>query len=223
MTSAGVQYQIVKLALGGDGVATPVEDALPVSGPVTNAQMRAAPISTVDAQLAETNSRLQGLENQMTDLLALSSSIPFNGGHLQIEDGVHTSGAIGSFVLAVRSDTDSASAANGDYTSLQTDEVGRLKVSSQPASYPDITGDITAVQATINTPVAGGTVTGDVSRASNVMAFCLGTFAGINVTFEGSLEATGDNNWFGVQAVRSNANTIETATGALSAAPAYAW
>lgn len=103
------------------------------------------------------------------------------------------------------------------------DGEGRLKVSSKPANYPDIIGDITAVQATISTPVAGGTVEGDVSRASNVMAFCTGTFSGVNVTFEGSLETSGDTNWFGLQAVRSNANTVETATGALSAQPAYGW
>jgi hypothetical protein len=126
-------------------------------------------------------------------------------------------------MLAIRSDSDAPTADNGDYTILKMDEEGRLKVSSKPSSYPDITGTISAVQATINTPVVGGTVAGDVSRASNVMAFCTGTFAGVNVTFEGSLEAAGDTNWFGLQAVRSNANTIETATGALSAQPVYGW
>ena len=35
------------------------------------------------------------------------------------------------------------------------DGEGRLKVSSKPANYPDIIGDITAVQAAISTPVAG--------------------------------------------------------------------
>jgi len=112
---------------------------------------------------------------------------------------------------------------DGDYTLLKVDEEGRLKVGSKPASYPDITGDITATQPVISTPVVGGTVEGDVSRASNVMVFCTGTFAGINCTFEGSLEASGVSNWFAVQAVRSNANTIELVTGALSAQPAYAW
>jgi hypothetical protein len=62
-----------------------------------------------------------------------------------------------------------------------------------------------------------------VNRASNVMLFCTGTFSTVNVTFEGSLEATGDTNWFGIQAARTNANTAETTTGNLSAAPAYAW
>lgn len=100
---------------------------------------------------------------------------------------------------------------------------GRVKVSTKPDGYPDATGEITAIQATIAAPVAGGTVAADVSNASNVVAFCNGTFAGVNVTFEGSLEASGEENWFGLQAVRTNANTIETATGALSAAPAYAW
>jgi hypothetical protein len=125
---------------------------------------------------------------------------------------------------ARRRDSDAVSGvADGDSAFLSVDEESRLKVSTKPASYPDITGDITAIQATIGTPVAGGTVEGDVSRSSNVMAFCTGTFATVNVTFEGSIEASGNTNWFGIQAVRSNANTIETATGNLSAQPVYGW
>ena len=138
------------------------------------------------------------------------------------EDTVHVSGDKGIMLLGLRSDSDSATANDGDYTVLKLDEKGRLKVSSNPASYPDVIGSITAIQATIGTPVAGGTVIGDVSRASNVMMFCTGTFSTVNVSFEGSLEDTGEN-WFIVQAVRSNANTIETATGNLSAMPIYAW
>lgn len=143
---------------------------------------------------------------------------------IKAEDAAHVSGDMGVPMFAMRQAADTTSTSDdGDYTILKIDEEGRLKVSSKPASYSDITGDITAIQATIGTPVAGGTVEGDVSRASNVMVFCTGTFAGVNCTFEGSLEASGDTNWFAVQAVRSNANTIELTTGALSAQPAYAW
>jgi len=156
-------------------------------------------------------------------LVSAANPMPISSQASYVEDTPHVSGAIGNLMLAIRSDSDAVTADNGDYTILKLDEEGRLKVSSKPSSYPDITGDITAVQATIGTPVAGGTVSGDVSRASNVMMFCTGTFSTINVTFEGSIEATGDTNWFGVQAVRSNANTIETATGNLSAQPAYGW
>lgn len=159
----------------------------------------------------------------LTDAQLRASPIPVSSAVAYQEDTPHTSGALGNLMLAIRSDSDVPTADNGDYTILKMDEDGRLKVSSKAASYPDITGSITAVQAAIGTPVAGGTVGGDVSRASNVMAFCTGTFSGVNVTFEGSLEATGDANWFGLQAVRSNANTIETATGVLSAQPAYGW
>lgn len=159
----------------------------------------------------------------LTDAQLRASAISVQDSASYLEDTPHTSGDLGLFVMGIRSDTDASTAGDGDYTALKLDEQGRLKVSAKPASYPDITGSITAIQATIGTPVAGGTVSGDVSRASNVMMFCTGTFSTVNVTFEGSLEATGDTNWFGVQAVRSNANTIETATGNLSAAPAYAW
>lgn len=144
--------------------------------------------------------------------------------YFKAEDSPHVSGDKGLPLLAIRASSDTVTTdADGDYTNLKIDEEGRLKVSSKPASYPDITGDITAIQATIGTPVAGGTVSGDVSRASNVMAFCTGTFSTVNCTFEGSLEDTGETNWFGIQAVRTNANTVETATGNLSAQPVYGW
>lgn len=160
------------------------------------------------------NASLGGIDDKLNTLLSY---------HLQ-EDAPSVSGDRGMPALFVRQAVDGVStSADGDYTLGKVDEEGRIKVSSKPASYADITGDITAVQATIGTPVAGGTVSGDVSRASNVMMFCTGTFAGINCSFEGSIEATGDTNWFSVQAVRSNANAIETATGALSAQPVYAW
>lgn len=155
--------------------------------------------------------------------LALDSTLQTVAGAVKQEDTAHVSGHSGVFVLGLRSDTDTPTADNGDYTALKLDEAGRLKVGTQPASYADITGDITAIQASIGTPVAGGTVAGDVSRASNVMMFCTGTFGTVNCSFEGSLEASGDTNWFGIQAVRSNANTVETSTGNLSAQPAYAW
>ena len=158
----------------------------------------------LDATVAETNTKLAAIT--------------------KAEDSAHVSGDAGVPMFGVRSSTDMVTTdADGDYTLLKIDEEGRLKVSAKPASYPDITGDITTTQPVIGTPVAGGTVEGDVSRASNIMAFCTGTFSAVNCTFEGSLEATGASNWFGIQAIRTNANTIETTTGNLSAQPVYGW
>ena len=157
----------------------------------------------LDATVAETNTKLAAIT--------------------KAEDSHHVSGDAGVPIFGIRSDSDASTADDGDYTVLKLDEQGRLKVSAKPASYPDITGDITATQPVIGTPVAGGTVEGDVSRASNIMAFCTGTFSTVNCTFEGSLEATGASNWFGIQAIRTNANTIEITTGNLSAQPVYGW
>lgn len=199
---AGVKYQVVKLDLGGNGASAPVSGALPVSAAALPLPAGAA----TDATLAL--------------LQALLTTI---AGTIQNHNSVFTDGSPGQVMLGKRRDSDSTLVADGDLNTFNMDEEGRLKVSSKPASYPDITGDITAIQATIGTSVAGGTVEGDVSRSSNVMAFCTGTFAGVNITFEGSLEASGATNWFGVQAVRSNANTIETATGVLAAQPVYGW
>lgn len=200
----GVQWQRVKVAWGADGVANDVSNADPL--PINAAALPLPAGAATEATLAA----LQAL------MSTLSASV---GNH----NSPFVDGTPGQVILGKRRDSDSTLVADGDLNTFNMDEEGRLKVASKPASYSDITGDITAVQATIGTPVAGGTVSGDVSRASNIMAFCTGTFAGVNVTFEGSLEASGDTNWFGVQAVRSNANTIETATGVLAAQPVYGW
>jgi hypothetical protein len=138
-------------------------------------------------------------------------------GAVKIEDAPSGTGDLGVFMLGVRQDADGPSAgSDGDYTALKLNQFGRLKVSAQPAFYPLTTGNITS--ATSAVPL-------NVARISNVMVYVAGTFAGVNFTFEGSLNSTNgtDGNWFAIQAVRSNANTIETTSGVLAAAPAYGW
>lgn len=137
---------------------------------------------------------------------------------LKPEDAPAVSGELGMPILAVRQLADTTStSADGDYTLLKMDEEGRLKVATKPASFAPVSGNITA---------SGQTVSCDVSRASNLMLMMnTSALAGHNVTFEGSIDSSNgtDGVWFGVQAIRTNANTIETATGALAATPAYAW
>jgi hypothetical protein len=240
----GVKYQRNKLIHGADGVNdgdVSTSNPLPVTLGLTDTQLRANPVP-VSGAFFQATQPVSFTWAGLTDTQLRASAVPVSASALPLPAGaateatlasiastiansndVYTAGSPGQIILARRRDTDNSPAADGDLTVLNMDDEGRLKVASKPASYPDITGDITAIQATIGTPVAGGTVSGDVSRASNIMAFCTGTFAGVNVTFEGSLEASGDANWFGVQAVRSNANTIETTTGVLAAQPAYGW
>lgn len=134
------------------------------------------------------------------------------------EDTAHVSGDQGIMALAVRADNETTLAIpDGDYAPLQVNSVGRLKVSAQPGLYDLVTGAITA-----NTQ----TVFCRVDRASNVMFHMVAaSLVGHNCTFEGSIDSTTgtDGAWFGIQVVRSNANTIETTTGTLAATPAYAW
>lgn len=136
---------------------------------------------------------------------------------IKAEDSPSADGDYGLPILGVRRDSDTPTAGtDGDYTHLKLDEAGRLKVAAQPASQAAVTGNITA---------NGQTVFMDTSRASNLMIHCFGTFSTVNCIFEGSLNSTNgtNGNWFTIQAVRSSANTIETTTGNLSAAPAYGW
>lgn len=132
--------------------------------------------------------------------------------------------ASSDLVLAgTRRDADTTPAADGGTHSLYTNEDGRLKVAAKPGAFPVTTQNITSNGQTV--PVSTAT-------ASNITIHIKGggtAGAGGNFTFEGSVDSTNgtDGTWFGIQAVRTNANTIETATGvialAINTGNAYAW
>lgn len=178
----------------------------PVSGPLTDAQMRASPVDVAAASLplptgAATQTTLAAIE-----------------GYFKAEDAAAVSGDKGLPLLAMRQVADTTSTdADGDYTLIKIDEEGRVKVATKPASFAIVTSNITANAQTAFC---------DVSRSSNVMiSMVAASLVGHNVTFEGSIDSTtgSDGNWFGIQVVRTNANTIELVTGVLAATPAYAW
>lgn len=130
----------------------------------------------------------------------------------QTQDAAYSAGAL-RMVGGVRRDAETTPvSADGDVHPLVFNEKGRLKTANAPAQFAPTTGSITA---------SAQTVSADVSEASNVVMYVTGTFAGHNCAFEGTIDAGAS--WFGIQAARTNANTVEAATGALSAAPAYAW
>lgn len=104
---------------------------------------------------------------------------------------------------------------NGDIGELSINQDGRLRVSSKPGFFDVVTGALTSLNAN---------VAADVTDASNVMVHIKNTgtvamAAGV-LQFEGSLDSTNgtDGTWFNIQAVRSNANAVETNTGTLSIA-----
>ena len=148
-----------------------------------------------------------------------ANPIPVSLGTLaKATDTPFSNGDPGVLLLAKRRDSDSTSvSADGDYTTLNMDEAGRLKVSTQPGTTAAVTANITANAQTV--PIK-------VERASNLtISMVATTLSGHNATFEYSNNSTNgtDGNWYGVQVVRSNANTVETTTGALAATPVYGW
>jgi len=194
----GAQYQRVKLTLGANGVNDgDVSSANPL--PI---QASALPLPT-------------GAATEAT-IAALQTLLATIAGTIQNHNATFVDGSPGQIMLGKRRDSDTTLVADGDLNTLNLDEEGRLKVASKPASYAATVGNVTS---------AASTVVVNTERFSNLMIHCAGTFAGANCTFEGSLNSTNgtDGNWFAVQAIRSNANTIETTTGVLAAAPAYAW
>jgi len=179
--------------------------------PLTDAQLRASAVPFSAAALPLPT----GAATEAT-LAAVQTLLATLNGTVGVHNAPFVDGAPGQVMLAKRRDSDSTTVADGDLNTLNMDEEGRLKVASKPASYAATVGNVTS---------ATSTVVVNTERFSNLMIHCAGTFAGVNCTFEGSLNSTNgtDGNWFAVQAIRSSANTIETTTGVLAAAPAYAW
>jgi hypothetical protein len=151
------------------------------------------------------------------------------------EDTPHTSGDAGVMALAVRQDDDTPSLGDdGDYMPLMVNTEGRLKVTVKPALPDLITGTINALGGTSLevAPNQAGTLQADVSRCSNVMVQMLSvatTLSNYSIQFEGSLNSTNGLNgtWVILQAIRSNANTVDISSGALTTAAGsalnYSW
>ena len=156
---AGVKYQVVKLDLGAGGASAPVAGALPVSGTVELGAASLAALETVSiagtVPVSAAALPLPAGASTEATLAALQTLLTTIAGTIQSHNSVFTDGSAGQVILGKRRDSDSTLVADGDLNTFNMDEEGRLKVSSKPASYPDITGDITAIQATIGTPVAG--------------------------------------------------------------------
>lgn len=136
---------------------------------------------------------------------------------IRASNSVFTDGDKGMFILGKRRDADTTLVADSDYCGFNFDSVGRLKVASQPGDYPSVSQNITANAQRIAI---------DVTRISNLtVSMIAASLVGHNATFEYSPNSTNgvDGNWYGIQAVRTNANTIETATGVLAATPVYGW
>lgn len=102
------------------------------------------------------------------------------------------------------------------------DEEGRLRISAKTAVWPETVG---------LTNTVGSTLATDVSRASNV-TFHLknvgtATMSAGTFVFEASVDSTDgvDGTWFGIQAARTNSNTIETqlASPGAAAGAGLAW
>lgn len=121
-------------------------------------------------------------------------------------------------VGGLRKDSDGAVFPDGDQAPFLFNNAGRLKVSAQPADIDTVTGTFTG---------PGQTIFIDCSRASNIVitSAVTVTATGHNAVFEYSNDSTNgtDGNWKGLQVVRSNANTVDTATGVLTTTPVYGW
>lgn len=77
---AGVQFQRVKLDLGADGASAPVSGALPVSGPLTDAELRAAAVPVSVAATVAVSGPVTDAQLRATAVpVSLAATVPVSG------------------------------------------------------------------------------------------------------------------------------------------------
>ena len=205
-------------SIGGTVAVSNFPAAEPITGTVAVSNMVAQGLTDTQLRAAAVPVTVENISAGLTDAQLRAAPVPVAVAIVKNTDTPFSNGDPGLLMLAKRRDSDTTSvSADGDYTTLNMDETGRLKVSTLPGSTSPATGSITASAQTlfINT-----------ERASNLTVTMVATtLVGHNATFEYSNNSTNgtDGNWYGVQVVRSNANTVETATGVLAATPVYGW
>lgn len=132
--------------------------------------------------------------------------------------------AITDLLLAGKATSTAPTLGEGEVAGLSLNPDGRLRVASKPGYFDPSTADLNAV---------GNILFVDVTDASNITIHVKNagtvTLAAGTFVFEGSIDSTNgtDGTWFGIQAARTNSNTIEVQNAALSIAAgagnAYAW
>ena len=137
-----------RLKVDGSSVTQPVSGAFfqatqPVSGPLTDAQLRLTPVP------------ISGTIAAVTTLGSITGAITPGTAAANLgkaEDAAHTSGDTGVFVLGVVNDLDvDLVNANLDYSALATDRAGRQKVREAPQQ---IATTISAANATVTLTIA---------------------------------------------------------------------
>lgn len=84
--------------------------------------------AAIETELLDQGTTLDTIAGDTTSMDATLTALS------KSEDAAHSSGDQGIQALAVRQDAEGAAAADGDYTSLHTDDQGRLKVSAVTAA-----------------------------------------------------------------------------------------
>jgi hypothetical protein len=112
------------------------EDSAHTSGDTGNFML--AVRNDVEGTLVDTNGDYAPLQVDSSGRLRVISDLDYTDPSHYAEDSAHTTGDIGSHVLAVRQDTLAASTdADGDYASLKVNSLGALYVDGQDEALAD--------------------------------------------------------------------------------------
>jgi hypothetical protein len=207
----------VPVAIASDQSPVPVSaSSLPLpTGASTSAKQDTQIGQLVDlgdavADILATQSTSVNQSAQTTLLQNISDST-------KLEDSPSASGDRLMSVGGVRLDADTSPvSADGDYHSLVFNSTGRVKVSAKPAATSATTGTITTSTSVVPMECA---------RETGATLTLTGTFTGVNITFEFSLDSTNgtDGSWFGLLGTRTNAETIELVSGVVATGLVYGW
>lgn len=134
---------------GSTGLGIFAEDTAHTTGDL--GQQVLAVRNDAGTTLAGTDGDYAPLSLDATGALRVAADISVTNGSDKVEDSAHASGDTGTYVLAVRQDTLSASvSADGDYGSFKLDSLGRLWTNAQ------VSGDVADDAADSGNPLKIG-------------------------------------------------------------------
>lgn len=146
-TIGGIEALDVNIA-GSTGLGIYDEDTAHTSG--DKGQMVLAVRSDAGGSLVSADGDYTPLSIDANGRLRVDAEVSVSTGSDKLEDSAHVSGDVGAYVLAVRQDTLSATAADGDYTSFKVDSLGRLWTAAQ------VSGDVADDAADSGNPMKVG-------------------------------------------------------------------
>lgn len=172
---------------------------------------------TILGNIDSTLSGISGEQANSSNQLVQNSLLQNISDSTKLEDSPASSGDRLMSIGGVRLDSDTSPvSSDGDYHPLVFNSTGRAKVSAKPAASVATTGSITTSTSIVAMECA---------RETGATLVLTGTFTGVNMAFEFSIDSTNgtDGNWFSLLGSRTNTEIIELVSGVVATGLSYGW